>query len=81
MPALVKTIKIEGDKATVTVECPGSGKTKKHNWQIPDLSVVGLKKWYQGAFALEAFPNLSVNHREGLISGCCPNCWKELVGS
>lgn len=34
--------------------------------------------WQDGMTAQEAFPYLSANDREMLISGICPSCWSAL---
>lgn len=39
------------------------------------------KAWrYRGALAQEAFPYLSPNKREMLISGTCPTCYDMMMG-
>jgi phage FluMu protein Com len=37
----------------------------------------GYKAWRQGMLVQKAFPDLSVDDRERLISGTCPKCWEE----
>ena len=34
--------------------------------------------WQDGALAQDAFPYLSANEREMLISGICPTCWDKM---
>jgi hypothetical protein len=36
--------------------------------------------WRSGVLAQDAFPNLSAEEREMLISGTHPECWKEMFG-
>lgn len=36
--------------------------------------------WEDGTLTQVAFPYLSANEREMLISGYCPECWKKLFG-
>lgn len=36
--------------------------------------------WQNGKHAQDAFPYLSVNDREMLISGCCSQCWDKMFG-
>lgn len=33
--------------------------------------------WDDGALVQDAFPYLSADEREMLISGICPNCWND----
>lgn len=35
--------------------------------------------WQEGELVQNAFPYLSANDREALISGICPKCWDEMV--
>lgn len=42
----------------------------------------GYVSWYHhGAFIQDAFPQLSADERELLISGTHPDCWDELTGA
>lgn len=34
--------------------------------------------WQDGALVQDAFPYLTIEEREMLISGICPDCWKDL---
>lgn len=34
--------------------------------------------WNEGALVQDAFPYLSADEREMLISGICPDCWETL---
>jgi hypothetical protein len=36
--------------------------------------------WQNGVLAQVAFPYLSANEREALISGICPTCWEKMFG-
>lgn len=36
--------------------------------------------WQDGELAQNAFPYLSADDREILISGICPKCWDEMFG-
>lgn len=38
----------------------------------------GIKAYNQGAFVQDAFPNMSIEHREQIISGTHPECWIEI---
>jgi hypothetical protein len=39
-----------------------------------------IDAWRAGTYAQDAFPYLSVGHRELLISETCPDCWNALCG-
>ena len=36
--------------------------------------------WQNGQLTQDAFPYLSMNDRERLISGICPRCWDKMFG-
>lgn len=36
--------------------------------------------WQDGALVQDAFPYLSADEREMLISGICPDCWERTFG-
>lgn len=56
--------------------CPFCGKV---NEIVVDT--VGYTMWEFGdATAQEAFPYLSADEREMLISGICPTCWDKTFG-
>ena len=42
--------------------------------------LIGKKAYDNGAFVQDAFPNLSIDQREQIISGTHPQCWIELFG-
>lgn len=44
------------------------------------VSRVGYGAWQAGAFVQDAFPELSADDRELLITGTHPACWNELIG-
>lgn len=37
--------------------------------------------WQEGELVQNAFPYLSADEREALISGICPTCWDEMLSS
>ena len=57
----------------LTVTCPRCG--KKNKLAVP---LAGLKKYQEGAPVQAAFPDLSAEHREMLISGLCLGCQDEV---
>jgi hypothetical protein len=40
----------------------------------------GLRLWHGGAFVQDAFPEMSADDRELLISGTHDKCWDILIG-
>lgn len=42
------------------------------------VNAADYKAWQGGVFAQAAFPYLSPELRETLISGICPPCWDEM---
>ena len=59
----------------VTTVCPFCGK-------IADVAVnfVDYVAWQNGELAQRAFPYLSADEREMLITGICPHCWNSMFG-
>jgi hypothetical protein len=45
---------------------------------ILQLDVEGAKKYNQGAYIQDAFPNMSAADRERFISGVCGTCWSKM---
>lgn len=56
--------------AVITKECPFC--KELHSVTVPDE---GLEKYRMGAYVQVAFPDLSADEREILISGTCGPCW------
>lgn len=59
----------------ITTTCPFCGKIqliRVHNEDFHD--------WENGSPVQEAFPYLSEDDREALVSGICPDCWDEMFG-
>lgn len=46
----------------------------------PTCTQAEYKAWMGGAFVQTAFPNMSADNRELLISGTCGTCWDDLFG-
>ena len=59
---------------TIDTICPFCGKTTT----IKIRRVADYHAWENGALAQNAFPYLSANEREMLISGICPTCWDNM---
>lgn len=64
------------DTITVTTHtCRVCGKASQ--MEIP---AAGLIAWNDGALVQDAFPQMSIDEREMLISGTHPACWDALFG-
>lgn len=61
---------------TVSVKCPFCGKA-----QTLTVPRKGFDLWRQGALVQVAFPDLSPDDREVLVSGVCPKCWEDTFGA
>lgn len=55
--------------------CPFCG--KGHEIEVNEIDYLD---WQDGEHAQNAFPYLSANEREMLISGICPDCWDKMFG-
>ena len=44
------------------------------------LPLDGYKKWQEGELIQNAFPNMSADNREKLITGICSECWDKAFG-
>lgn len=60
---------------TVITVCPFCG--KGHEILVNEDDYYD---WDDGKLAQEAFPYLSAEEREMLISGICPTCWDKMFG-
>lgn len=56
----------------INTTCPFCGKTTP----VQIRRVADYNAWQNGALAQDAFPYLSADEREMLISGICPKCWE-----
>lgn len=61
---------------TATTVCPFCG--MPHDVEVDFLDFCA---WQNGKLAQDAFPYLSADEREMLISGICPDCWERTFGS
>jgi len=59
----------------VVTYCPFCGKA--HEIEVNEIDYLD---WQDGMLAQEAFPYLSADEREMLISGICPDCWNGMFG-
>ena len=60
---------------TIESECPFCHDTNEIEVRMGDFF-----KWQEGELAQNAFPYLSADEREMLISGVCPKCWAKTFG-
>lgn len=58
---------------TVANRCPMCGKV--HTVNVND---VDFQRWQTGASIQNAFPYLSANEREIIMTGICPKCWDKM---
>ena len=59
----------------VKTVCPFCG--AEHSIRVSDHD---YEAWQDGELAQNAFPYLSADEREMLISGICPSCWEDSFG-
>ena len=69
-------MKINYKEVCVVVSCPFCGKA--HEVEVNESDYLD---WQDGMLAQDAFPYLSADEREMLISGICPTCWGRTFGS
>lgn len=65
--------KINRKEIFVETQCPFCGEKSKIFFNYLDWC-----DWTNGASAQVAFPYLSTDEREQLISGICPTCWARM---
>ena len=57
----------------IEIKCPICKKVS-----IIEVPVDGFINWQGGELIQNAFPTLSADVREQLISGICPECWEKM---
>ena len=67
--------KINYKEVCVVTRCPFCGRDNEIEVNENDYF-----DWQDGVLAQVAFPYLSANEREALISGTCPTCWEKIFG-
>lgn len=60
----------------VVTQCPFCGRGNE-----VEVNEADYWDWDDGKLAQDAFPYLSADEREMLISGICPTCWDKMFGS
>ena len=68
--------KINHKEVCVITACPFCGRGNEVEVNEDDYL-----DWQDGMLAQDAFPYLSADEREMLISGICPTCWDGMFGS
>lgn len=51
-----------------------------HKLQTIEVNEIQYNDWLAGKNIQRAFPDLSADQREILMSGICPECWEEIFG-
>lgn len=69
----------DGTECSVWVKCPVCGEEHAVAMRFDEWRN-GRSAWERGAHIQDAFPQLSPEDREILISGTCPKCWDEIFG-
>lgn len=67
--------KINYKEVTVVTRCPMCG-----CGNFIEVNEDDYDDWSDGMNTAVAFPYLSANEREMLISGICPTCWGKMFG-
>lgn len=68
-------MKINYKEVTIVTACPFCG----HANEVA-VNEADYWDWDDGAAAQNAFPYLSADEREMLVSGICPKCWAKTFG-
>ena len=68
-------MKINYKEVMVVTRCPFCGRANE-----VEVNEMDYLDWQDGALAQNAFPYLSADEREALISGICPKCWARMFG-
>lgn len=68
--------RINYKEVCVVTQCPFCGRGNE-----VEVNEADYWNWDDGMLAQDAFPYLSADEREMLISGICPTCWDKMFGS
>lgn len=68
-------MKINYKETTIVTACPFCGEAN-----YTEVNDADYWDWKDGELVQNAFPYLSANEREALISGICPWCWEATFG-
>jgi hypothetical protein len=68
-------MKINYKEITIVTRCPICGHAN-----FVEVNEADYWDWQDGTLVQDAFPYLSADEREMLISGICPTCWANTFG-
>lgn len=68
-------MKTNRKETSIIVVCPICGEENFIFANVEDIWA-----WEDGELVQNAFPYLSADEREMLISGICPKCWEKMFG-
>lgn len=68
-------MKVNNKEVCVITRCPFCGRANE-----VEVNEMDYLDWSDGELAQVAFPYLSADEREMLISGICPDCWDGMFG-
>lgn len=69
-------VRINYKEVCVVTQCPFCGRGNE-----VEVNEIDYLDWQDGMMAQDAFPYLSADEREMLISGICGDCWEKYFGS
>lgn len=69
-------MKINHKEVTIITRCPFCGRANE-----VEVNEADYLDWQDGVLVQDAFPYLSADEREMLVSGICPTCWESTFGS
>ena len=69
-------VRINYKEVCVVTQCPFCGRGNE-----VEVNETDYWDWDDGMLVQDAFPYLSADEREMLISGICPSCWEKYFGS
>lgn len=78
---LLKDVRVvtNGTECSVWIKCPMCKEEHAVAMRFDEWRG-GRSMWERGAYIQDAFPRLSPEDREILISGTCPKCWDKIFG-
>lgn len=68
-------MKVNRKEVTIVTTCPFCG----HANEV-EVNEIDYLDWDDGLLVQDAFPYLSADEREMLITGICPTCWDKMFG-
>lgn len=69
-------VKVNYKEVCVVTRCPFCGRGNE-----VEVNESDYWDWDDGELVQDAFPYLSADEREMLISGICPTCWNEMTNA